>query len=527
MSSQRDTPSARTRRQLLWAELYLAFWAAGFIARTSFVASDGSRRFSLMDDAMISMRYAWNLAHGQGLVWNPGERVEGYSNLLQTLLMALGCRLFDAVHAVLAVQLAGLVACLATLSALRLFLLRAEGPDAPKALPSALVLIATCLPFLSWPLLGMETGLLALLVTAAASALLAALQEPPSWRRALEIGLLLALLVLTRADGAVLAAALLVGGLPGSRLRPAQRVSALALALLAVVGQAWFRLSYYGDLVPNTARLKLAGMPLLMRVENGLAYLFDFALAAAPLLAALLVAVWRRAQPGIRTVGAACAATAVYILWAGGDAFPRWRFVVPVLPLAAAAAAPELARLGAALSSRVPWKAAARLLPAGAVALTINRGMLKELALIEPGPDTETSRRHVELWLALDRVLDERASLGVLYAGTLPYYGSRWRCVDFLGKVDSHVAGLPPAYLPGNWRILRARYHPGHNKYDLRYSILQRRPTFIETFGWRSQNLLPEVRRLYLRCPVGAVELLLRRGDPAVRWERLACREPP
>jgi hypothetical protein len=26
---------------------------------------------------MISMRYAWNVSHGSGLVWNPGERVEG------------------------------------------------------------------------------------------------------------------------------------------------------------------------------------------------------------------------------------------------------------------------------------------------------------------------------------------------------------------------------------------------------------------------------------------------------------------
>ena len=34
------------------------------------------------DDAFISFRYAANLAHGRGLVWNPGERVEGYTNFL-------------------------------------------------------------------------------------------------------------------------------------------------------------------------------------------------------------------------------------------------------------------------------------------------------------------------------------------------------------------------------------------------------------------------------------------------------------
>lgn len=52
-------------------------WSAGFIYRSSFITIDGSRSYSLFDDAMISMRYAWNFAHGHGLVWNLGEYVQG------------------------------------------------------------------------------------------------------------------------------------------------------------------------------------------------------------------------------------------------------------------------------------------------------------------------------------------------------------------------------------------------------------------------------------------------------------------
>jgi hypothetical protein len=44
----------------------------------------------LIDDAFITFRYARNLIDGAGLVFNIGERVEGYSNLLWTLLMAGG-----------------------------------------------------------------------------------------------------------------------------------------------------------------------------------------------------------------------------------------------------------------------------------------------------------------------------------------------------------------------------------------------------------------------------------------------------
>ena len=41
-----------------------------------------SAAWSLTDDAFISFRYVRNLLEGHGLVFNPGERVEGYSNFL-------------------------------------------------------------------------------------------------------------------------------------------------------------------------------------------------------------------------------------------------------------------------------------------------------------------------------------------------------------------------------------------------------------------------------------------------------------
>ena len=42
----------------------------------------------LNDDAFISFRYARNLLEGQGLAFNPGERVEGYTNFLWVLELA-------------------------------------------------------------------------------------------------------------------------------------------------------------------------------------------------------------------------------------------------------------------------------------------------------------------------------------------------------------------------------------------------------------------------------------------------------
>jgi hypothetical protein len=66
---------------------YLLYGCA-LIYRTSFIQA-GVRYFVLMDDEMISMRYAKNLAHGWGIVYNPGgDRVEGFTNLMWMLYMA-------------------------------------------------------------------------------------------------------------------------------------------------------------------------------------------------------------------------------------------------------------------------------------------------------------------------------------------------------------------------------------------------------------------------------------------------------
>ena len=51
---------------------------------------EGQRYFVVAEDTSISMRYAKNLAEGNGLVYNPGgPRVEGFTNPLYVLYMSL------------------------------------------------------------------------------------------------------------------------------------------------------------------------------------------------------------------------------------------------------------------------------------------------------------------------------------------------------------------------------------------------------------------------------------------------------
>src|SRR5215210_3450510 len=77
----------RWGRRLLAAALVLL--AAGCLlqAAQGSTSTDLSGHAAGSDDAFISYRYALNLIAGHGLVFNPGERVEGYTNLLYVLLL--------------------------------------------------------------------------------------------------------------------------------------------------------------------------------------------------------------------------------------------------------------------------------------------------------------------------------------------------------------------------------------------------------------------------------------------------------
>ena len=137
-------------------------WAGLFIYQSSYVAIDGQRYYALFDDAMISMRYAWNFAHGLGLVWNAGQRVEGYSNLLMTLGMSLAAFILDKKLAVLAVQVAGIPTVIITALLARRLSNEISGGQRYQALAGVLVLACVLFyyPLSYWTLMGMETGVL-------------------------------------------------------------------------------------------------------------------------------------------------------------------------------------------------------------------------------------------------------------------------------------------------------------------------------------------------------------------------------
>jgi hypothetical protein len=306
----------RFRAQAGWVALLgaLAAWGGWFIFRTSFVV-DGRRVFCLFDDAMISMTYARNLVEGYGLNWaRQGAPVEGFTHPLWTALMVPVNLLPLALdRRSLVVQLGSLALLLAHLWLVRRLMQRHFTLPGARHWAPACVLTAFYYPLAYWALMGMETGLQALLTTA--SVLLAL--DTVHGRRDRRLALLLVgtLAVLLRMDMVLLVAVTQIYVLAGGgsrdeggigreeggwrrwrrwlRWRRGWRGTLAGAAVLAAAtgGYELFRWRYFHALLPNTYYLKVGGIPLPVRLLRGGSVMLDMVRAHGLLLAAAAVGV--------------------------------------------------------------------------------------------------------------------------------------------------------------------------------------------------------------------------------------------
>jgi hypothetical protein len=154
------------------------------------------------DDAFISLRYAQNLSRGQGLVFNPGERVEGYSNFSWVLLAAAAMRAgLDPVTMLKVIGLAsGVVALLLS------FQLARRTVPSTGMTPLVIAFYLAISPVLvQHSVAGLETSFFAMLLVA--SVLVAS--APVTGLRRVGLVVLLLLLSVTRPEGPLMAVVIL------------------------------------------------------------------------------------------------------------------------------------------------------------------------------------------------------------------------------------------------------------------------------------------------------------------------------
>lgn len=519
-------------------------WSATFIYRSSFIAVDGKRYFCLFDDAMISMRYAWNFSHGLGLVWNPGEYIQGYTNLLMTLLMTLTTLVFDKSTAVLFIQISGAGFMLAIAFVTMKISDHIFQNDDYQHLSFLRILSFFCAlsyyPLAYWSLMGMETGLLTLLL------LLGILSAFNFTKRKDRSQLFLVsgffgLAYVTRNDS-IICAMLVWAYIAWETFIPTSKANskgfrqlfvAIILYLVFVVGQSVFQYVYYGEILPNTYTLKLTGMSFLERIKNGVGFIRPFlGVSAFFLILSSMEVIFDFQKRKLLLISIAFFAIG-YQIYVGGDPWNYWRILSPSMPLLSILFIDAVNSIVRAVANTqafsvyflrnplFPKKFTPQLLVLSLTLiglLSINVPFFREILLLSKPYQTNDNQDNVNAALVLNQLMTSDATVGVYWAGSIPYFTDR-KAVDFLGKSDRYIAQLPPD-ISGAVTANGMNSVPGHNKYDLNYSIKALEPTYVQGVAWGAQDLSQWAETRYVNVEYDGIHLFLLKNSPAVLWNK-------
>jgi hypothetical protein len=154
-----------------------------------------------------------------------------------------------------------------------------------------------------------------------------------------------------------------------------------------------------------------------------------------------------------------------------------------------------------------------------AVLCVVNFRFMPEITMREKPFQAPDSWGGINIAIALEEVTTPDATVGVIRAGVIPYYTGRYS-VDFLGKSDPRIATLPPDLSGASARPWTSSL-PGHNKYDLEYSIKQLRPTYVEYFAWQNDTVLNWAKNEYVRVNYKGVPLNLLASSEEVRYDKI------
>ena len=467
---ERSQASGRGKRRALLLQLApLLLLIGGSLCQVGFgyFDHDFSGHALGADDAFISYRYARNLVSGDGLVFNPGERVEGYSNLLYVLLVSAGLLFLGDDQAYgfsVAVNLLSIALAYAAFLWLARSTLRGHRPLV------AVALFSVTPSLWIWTGSGMETPLVLLIVVLTWGALEVEVAGGDR-RAAWALAALAAVAVLLRADGFLIP--LLAAGfcLLRGRPRPALGIGAAALLTLSLL-VAW-RLWYYGYPLPNTYYMKVSG-DLADRLSSGLGALFEVGMRQGLVVHMAVLAgyaAWALGQRGRRVFERLPfeaffgIAWICYFVYVGGDVLFD-RLLVPIFPLG----------IFLALRWSQEWSG-------GTLARTRLALLVAALGLANLTPFLADHRMlylkgKYDRWVTLGRFLREQhpgTVLAIDAAGKVPFF-SGLRTIDMLGLNDEHLAHSEA----------KPHFRVGHNKFDPDY-VLGREPDLIA--AWTKPNL--------------------------------------
>ena len=532
----------------------------------------GSRRFTLFDDAMISMDYGRTLAQAGEMVWFPGApRVQGFTNPLWTLWMAFVHLVgFDGSSAALVISLTGVLLILAS-SWIIFDLVHTHSAGNNHLIA---VLAAGSLPFLYpltyWTLRGMEVGALTFFCLLL---LRATINHIRDGRVRISFSMILPIVlgIATRFDFAIFCvvaiAALLLWGPAYIKMRLVALYGAIIVATAASVCLA--QKLYWGSWLPNTYHLKMDGVSPIDRISRGLAS----SAKTSVLFAIIVIAVFSQLRSTefhrrvVLIASAMFVAMAAYAVYIGGDAWEGemlnrfYATIVPLVPLvvglsfnslrkratsAVISIALVLTAVGAGItvnpfgfSNKHFYIVAAVSILCALIIFVLSfvsrdgyvaGAVVAAVCLIVSAYPMAQQQRHSDLLLTRTNLFvtesvetmrdttEVGASVATIWAGVPAYYSHR-TMLDLLGKNDTFIATSAP----------HGAFFPGHNKWDYDYSIGKLQPDVIfQTFDrGLEKNLHQRIMNWGYKkmCPIsgtfGSRGYYYRTNSKQIKWDSL------
>jgi arabinofuranosyltransferase len=440
----------------------------------------------ISDDAYISFRYSYNFAFHNDLSFNLGQKVEGYTNFLWTLLLGLLMKL--QIRPEVSAQVLGCLFGTMTLFCLYAITRIYRGGKRSGWDLLAVILLPATASFALWCSGGLETQMFTALATLGVTLYLAEHAGRVRWRLS---GFVFALAAMTRPEGLLLfglsglhrVAANLIGE---HRILPKKSEIAWALGFLLPFGLFfWWRFSYYGYPFPNTYYVKAGGDAWAVAKKWGFIYLWDFInLNKLYIAAPFALVFWPRVKnadtntaeteaAGMRPafvwsyVGLIVLTYTAYIVRVGGDFMAMGRFFVPLIPLIYFFIQ-ECIREGVERFPRRPFSDTWRPWRMAATAiLLLTLSIINSVGLYNTNQKLSYYRWGLDTIGYLKKFADDRIKVGNWLRKNLPkdtylavggagaiVYSSRFKALDTFGLNDAWIAHKTP----------RRGDRPGHGK---------------------------------------------------------------
>jgi arabinofuranosyltransferase len=439
------------------------------------------------DDAFISFRYAKNLTHGHGLVYNMGEKVEGYTNFLWTLLLSLFMMIgWDVV---IVSQLLGVLFSLATIFML-LRLNRWFHPEQNLFNYLGPLFLACCGAFAAWSTGGLETSFYTFWVFLSSFLFLSGTTKPKNLAFS---GITFALVCMTRLDGLIFAGVTFLFLFYLSIINRKIKVASFLLWTISFLAPFlvyfFWRWSYYGRFLPNTFYVKMGGEAFY---GQGLIYLFDFVkrfriwLSVIPLLfLGKVIKSNVNLKIGTLYFTTLILVYSLYVVYVGGDFMDMFRFLVPILPffffLIQEGFRGMYYYILSLSEAREPSKIKRRTLLLAPEILLI---VLSLFFLAYPSKESNQLwyrqgidsigllREHARIWskvgLMFKNIAKPGESLATTAAGAIPYYSELYT-IDQLGLTLADRSALRD----------QGALRPGHRETVAGEFLVSQKPTYI------------------------------------------------